>query len=105
LIEARFDAWTADNVSWSRARLGSTTESGSVKHSLRAHARKTYWLEGGLIGAGVLGLAGALMAASLCNSDSGTDDCTGPVIMTSAVGAGVGMVVGSLIGAGKSRGK
>lgn len=60
-------------------------------------ARDHRW-EGLAIGASVAGILGVVLADGLCTPDSGTDSCTGPVILTGVVGAVVGGVLGGLIG-------
>jgi hypothetical protein len=54
--------------------------------------------EGLAIGASVFAIVGILMADALCTPDSGTDNCTGPVIGAGLVSAVVGGVLGGFIG-------
>ena len=70
----------------------------SLNAELRWATRPNHWLAGGLIGAAVLGAGGLALAAGLCNEDSGTDDCTGPIIGSALVLAGLGFTIGALIG-------
>jgi hypothetical protein len=70
----------------------------ALNAELRRATRPSHWLTGGLIGAAVLGAGGLALAAGLCNEDSGTDNCTGPIIGSALVGAGLGFTIGALIG-------
>jgi hypothetical protein len=75
-------------------RTDSVPEKGA---RLFGNPRDHRW-EGLAIGAGVVGILGIVLADGLCTPDSGTDSCTGPVILTGLVGAVMGGVVGGLIG-------
>jgi uncharacterized membrane protein YeaQ/YmgE (transglycosylase-associated protein family) len=59
-----------------------------------------YRWEGMAIGAGALGIVGALLANSLCNNSDTADhgSCTGNTIGGALLGAGVGAVVGLFLG-------
>ena len=70
----------------------------ALNTELRRATRPNHWLAGGLIGAALLGAGGLALAAGLCNEDSGTDNCTGPIIGSALVGAGLGFTIGALIG-------
>lgn len=59
----------------------------------------TYWKEGGIVGAILLGIAGALLINGLCgDSDTSEEHCGTRAIGGAALGAGVGFALGSLIG-------
>jgi hypothetical protein len=57
---------------------------------------RTYWLEGGLIGAGALGLGVAVFAALFCSQETG--GCTSDVLRGLGLGAVFGFIPGALIG-------
>ena len=67
---------------------------------------RTYWLEGGLIGAVVLGVTSAVVenavANSLC-SDTAGEGCHDYRTLAIVGGAALGFVVGSLIGRGHAK--
>jgi hypothetical protein len=58
--------------------------------------KRDYRWEGLVIGAGVVGLAGALLLHGTCEAN---ESCTGPTVSGFALGAVVGGVTGGLIGA------
>ena len=66
-------------------------------------SKRTYWLEGGLIGAGVLGVTAYVVenavANSLC-SDTGGEGCHDYRTVAIVGGAALGFLIGSLIGRG-----
>ena len=66
-----------------------------------APARDYRW-EGLAIGAGVVGVAGALLLHSTCEAD---EACTGPTVAGFALGAVVGGVTGGLVGSSIPKGK
>ena len=55
----------------------------------------TYWLEGGLIGAGLVGTMTVLWASSMCESRCSS---VGGKTVEFALGAGLGFSVGAIIG-------
>lgn len=60
---------------------------------------RTHWKEGGVVGAIVLGLAGAFLIHGLCSdSDTGEEHCGTRAVGGAALGAGVGFTIGALIG-------
>lgn len=61
---------------------------------------KDYRWEGMAIGAGVVGIAGGLIAHGLCTDSDTADhgDCTGRTIGGALLGAGVGAVAGVFLG-------
>ncbi|MDQ3428012.1 MAG: hypothetical protein M3477_09305, partial [Gemmatimonadota bacterium] len=66
--------------------------------SLRREIPPTHWKEGALLGGGALGLGFALLAAGFCgNSDVG-GGCGGAVTGGFVVGAGLGVIIGALVG-------
>ena len=72
---------------------------GGPAHQDTLDLKPSYWKEGGLIGAGVLGLSGLIVAAEFCGySDTGDDDCTLGTIGGAVVGSALGFGVGALIG-------
>lgn len=62
--------------------------------------KPTYWKEGGIIGASVLGGMALLMGALWCgNSDSGSGaPCMPRILLGTALSGGVGFVFGAFIG-------
>jgi hypothetical protein len=59
----------------------------------------TYWKEGGIIGGLLLGIAGALLINGLCHdSDTAEEHCGTKAVGGAALGAGLGFVIGSLVG-------
>ena len=80
------------------AAAGPTADATALSASLRGAVRPNHWLTGGLIGAALLGVAGVALAAGLCDDDSGVDNCTGPIVGTALLGAGLGFTIGALIG-------
>jgi len=77
----------------------STLDSSGQSSSTAVKANDYRW-EGMAIGAGAVGIVGALIANGLCN-DSDTADhgsCTGNTIGGALLGAGVGAVVGVFLG-------
>ena len=76
-----------------------STLDSSGQSSTAVKANDYRW-EGMAIGAGAVGIVGALVANGLCN-DSDTADhgsCTGTTIGGALLGAGVGAVVGVFLG-------
>jgi hypothetical protein len=69
------------------------------------HKHSDYRWEGGAIGALVLGGLALGLAAGMCNSDSGTKSCTGPVVGSFLVGALVGGVSGLFVGSSIPKGE
>jgi hypothetical protein len=67
---------------------------------------KDYRWEGMAIGAGAVGIVGALVANGLCNDSDTADNgsCTGNTIGGALLGAGVGAVVGVFLGSFISKG-
>ena len=77
----------------------STLDSSGQSSSTAVKGNDYRW-EGMAIGAGAVGIVGALVANGLCN-DSDTADpgiCTGNTIGGALLGAGVGAVVGVFLG-------
>jgi hypothetical protein len=58
----------------------------------------THWVEGGIIGAAALGILGAALTGGLCAYSDTNRRCTGATIGGGVMGAGVGFVLGALIG-------
>lgn len=67
--------------------------------SVRTTGADHRW-EGAAIGAVGLGLPLLLLTAGLCNSDSGTRNCTYPVVLGTLSGVLIGGTVGLFIGSG-----
>jgi hypothetical protein len=90
---AGYEATHFSESRW-RPSLGSDRSSSATA---KAH---DYRWEGLAIGAGVLGVAGGVIANGLCtDSDSANNgDCTGGTIGGALLGAGVGAVVGVFLG-------
>ena len=69
--------------------------------------KRTYWLEGGVIGAVVLGVTGYVVenavASSLC-SDTAGEGCHDYRAVAIVGGAALGFLVGALIGRGHTKG-
>ncbi|HET7025323.1 MAG TPA: hypothetical protein VFI39_08985 [Gemmatimonadales bacterium] len=60
---------------------------------------RDYHVEGGLVGAGTVGILGALIGSDVCStSDTHHGSCVGNALGVGLVGAVVGWVTGSLIG-------
>jgi uncharacterized membrane protein YeaQ/YmgE (transglycosylase-associated protein family) len=72
----------------------------SRQSSPTAVKAKDYRWEGMAIGAGAVGIVGALIANGLCNDSDTADNgsCTGNTIGGALLGAGVGAVVGVFLG-------
>jgi len=66
--------------------------------SLRYSPRPTRWLEGGCIGAAVLGVGTYLLGSALCDPDAGGGCQQSQVMVAGATGAALGFVIGALIG-------
>ncbi len=63
-----------------------------------APSRGSYWLEGGMIGAVVVGVSGAFLAHSICQQFE-TSECRGSdYLVGGVVGAAVGFGLGALVG-------
>jgi hypothetical protein len=59
----------------------------------------TYWKEGGIVGAILVGLAGAAVAGGLCgSSETNQGGCTGTTVGGLVVGGLTGFGLGALIG-------
>lgn len=85
----RFSPHLASTPTYSRVLL---------LHQGHTRIRRTYWLEGGSILGGALGLLGAVAGVSLCRqSDSPHGSCVGGIAWF-ALGAAVGFPLGALIG-------
>ena len=66
-------------------------------------SNRTYWLEGGLIGAAILGVTGYLVENAVANtacSDTGGQGCHDYRTAAIVGGAALGFLIGSLIGRG-----
>ena len=76
------------------------TLDSSEQSSTTAVKANDYRWEGMAIGAGAVGIVGALVANGLCNDSDTADNgsCTGNTIGGALLGAGVGAVVGVFIG-------
>ena len=68
---------------------------GALNTELRRATQPTHWVRGGLIGAGV-GAAGALLIGAVACSMDESDGCN--YAAGAVVGAGLGFLVGALIG-------
>jgi len=71
-------------------------------------SKRTYWLEGGVIGAVVLGVASFLAYDAIANSacsDTGGAGCKDYQGLATVGGAGLGFAIGSLIGKGHTKAK
>ena len=77
------------------------TPSGSHRYHLAAApspSRRSYWLEGGIMGAVVVGVPSAFLAHSICLQFE-TSECRGSdYLVGGVVGAVVGFGVGALVG-------
>jgi len=60
----------------------------------KAPVARTYWLEGGVVGAIGLGLFTAVLDGGLCESQN----CTGSTVAGAVFGGGLGFAVGALVG-------
>lgn len=81
------------------ASTGLVTHSNRTPTNLPDTYPRTYWKEGGIIGAVVLGLVGAFLVDGICNnSDTGEEHCGTKAVGGAALGAGVGFAIGSLVG-------
>ena len=84
-------------VTWEAPTQQPTTDGAS---------KRTYWLEGGLIGALVLGATGYVVenavASSAC-SDTGGNGCHDYRTVAVVGGAALGFLIGSLIGRGHTK--
>lgn len=58
----------------------------------------TYWKEGGVIGAVLLGILGAVLIDRICGDNSASEHCGTETVGGAVIGAGVGFAVGALIG-------
>ena len=78
----------------------------SRQSSTTAVKAKDYRWEGMAIGAGAVGIVGALIANGLCKDSDTADNgsCTGNTIGGALLGAGVGAVVGVFLGSFISKG-
>jgi hypothetical protein len=94
---ARFAGYGPAHFSESRWRPSLGSAHPSTSATAKAH---DYRWEGLAIGAGVLGVAGGVIANGLCtDSDSANHgDCTGRTIGGALLGAAVGAVVGVFLG-------
>jgi len=91
--------WRADPalplVSARPATLDLTSPNLSTPNTLAP----TYWKEGGIVGAIVVGLAGAVVAGGLCgNSETNQGGCSGTTAGALVVGGLTGFALGALIG-------
>jgi uncharacterized membrane protein YeaQ/YmgE (transglycosylase-associated protein family) len=59
----------------------------------------TYWKEGGVIGAVLLGIIGAVLLDGICGDNSAGEHCGTETVGGAVIGAGVGFAAGALIGA------
>jgi len=78
----------------------------AVAQASAAASKRTYWLEGGVIGAVVLGVASFLAYDALANSacsDTGGAGCKGSQGLATLGGAGLGFLIGALIGKGHTK--
>jgi hypothetical protein len=67
--------------------------------TVRGQIQPSHWLEGGLVGAGVLGVLTAFLGHELCaNSEASEPGCAGELILGAAIGGAVGFGLGALIG-------
>ena len=66
---------------------------GGFNARLRTEVQPTYWLTGGIIGGGALGVLTGVFAAGMC-AQSESNNSTG----TCVLGAGLGAVVGGMLG-------
>ena len=69
-------------------------------------SKRTYWLEGGVIGAVVLGVTGYLVENAVANSacsDTGGGGCHDYRTEAVVGGAALGFVIGALIGKGHAK--
>jgi hypothetical protein len=80
--------------------LPRTIDRNPLERSLSAAARTSYYLEGLIVGAVVVGVTGGMIAHSLCaNADvPPSGSCAGRSILGSLLGAAVGAGVGALVG-------
>jgi hypothetical protein len=61
---------------------------------------RTYWLEGGVVGGGLVGIGGAVLGAGLCSNreSGGQGNCVGATLLGFLAGAALGFPPGALIG-------
>ncbi len=85
---------------WPAAAPSSIAPSRAVCPLLDSSAiHATHWLEGGLIGAAIVGGGLAFLAGSLYDPDSGSRASRGQVVVSAALLGGFsGFVIGALIG-------
>jgi hypothetical protein len=69
-----------------------------LNQGLRREAKRTQWVRGGLIGAGVGAVAVGVLAAVACSAGESDDSCTGDALIGAGLGAGLGFLVGALVG-------
>jgi hypothetical protein len=66
--------------------------------AIRAAVRRSHWREGAIVGAVLVGAAGAVVGAGICGAAEHSS-CTGDILGGGLLGAAVGGVAGGLIGA------
>jgi uncharacterized membrane protein YeaQ/YmgE (transglycosylase-associated protein family) len=104
LIVSQLQAQTKSLAAQEPTRLAELewhpTLESSRQSSTTAVKAKDYRWEGMAIGAGAVGIVGALIANGLCNDSDTADNgsCTGNTIGGALLGAGVGAVVGVFLG-------
>ena len=85
---------------WATAETPSANLGLEPGDTTRSYPR-TYWLEGALVGGGVVGLLGTILAAGFCaDADSGGGDepCWDNALLGAAVGVGTDASLGALLG-------
>jgi hypothetical protein len=68
-----------------------------------AAARRSRWLEGGIVGAVAFGVTGGVLAAGFCGADdsaggASANGCTEEILGGGLLGAAIGGVIGGLVG-------
>ena len=103
-VQPDFPSFHATLVSRTSAQQLSTRL--HISSDSTAASKRTYWLEGGVIGAVVLGVASFLVYDGFANSacsDTGGAGCKGYEGLATVGGAALGFLIGSLIGKGHTK--
>lgn len=68
----------------------------ALRRSIVSESKQSYWVRGGLIGAGIGAAGVGALAAMYCSAGDGS--CSGAAIGGAVLGAGLGFLTGALIG-------